>query len=649
MSYLVLARKYRPKTFSELVGQSHVVQALSNALTQQRLHHAYLFTGTRGVGKTTVSRILAKSLNCERGITAEPCGACEICLAIDSGRFVDYTELDAASNRGVEEVQQLLEQAVYKPVQGRFKVFMIDEVHMLTNTAFNAMLKTLEEPPEYLKFVLATTDPQKVPVTVLSRCLQFNLRPMAPQTIVEHLSTVLTQEQLSFEPSALSLVSRAAKGSMRDALSLTDQAIAFGGGALVESEVRSMLGNVGQEHVFNLISALAQGSGEQVIAICNQLQDLGLSAVMALEDMAYALQRMACVQFGANTPTTESADLGLDPDHDKLQALAHSMPKDETQLLYNICIRGRSEIPLAPDEYSGLMMVLLRLLAFKDSPKDGSQDSAQQEHLAQAEKKTLTFNASTANTSASSSSAPSNAAHKAPISQEDTPPWEHAIQSGAQAQSPTKSQTLNTQSIESQAPQTSRPQIPNTSAPEGRQLPIKDMAQRAQSASQPLSDAPKGVVSVSVRNASQNPDLGATQKRDAQLPKVQATPEGDFWMALVTSLVEEQRVSSLSRELALQSQLIGRDEGAWLLRIERESLSSANSRERLSQALKAAGHEVVLNFELGQVTDSPALRQAHLALEAQMQAEAKILNDPFVLQLMSQYDAKIIPGSIKSV
>jgi DNA polymerase-3 subunit gamma/tau len=387
MSYLVLARKYRPKTFSELVGQSHVVQALSNALTQQRLHHAYLFTGTRGVGKTTVSRILAKSLNCERGITAEPCGACEICLAIDSGRFVDYTELDAASNRGVEEVQQLLEQAVYKPVQGRFKVFMIDEVHMLTNTAFNAMLKTLEEPPEYLKFVLATTDPQKVPVTVLSRCLQFNLRPMAPQTIVEHLSTVLTQEQLSFEPSALSLVSRAAKGSMRDALSLTDQAIAFGGGALVESEVRSMLGNVGQEHVFNLISALAQGSGEQVIGICNQLQDLGLSAVMALEDMAYALQRMACVQFGANTPTTESADLGLDPDHDKLQALAHSMPKDETQLLYNICIRGRSEIPLAPDEYSGLMMVLLRLLAFKDSPKDGSQDSAQQEHLAQAEKK----------------------------------------------------------------------------------------------------------------------------------------------------------------------------------------------------------------------------------------------------------------------
>ena len=237
MSYLVLARKYRPKTFTEMVGQEHVVQALTNALTTQRLHHAYLFTGTRGVGKTTVSRVLAKSLNCQGvdgngGITAEPCGVCQACTDIDAGRFVDYTELDAASNRGVDEVQSLLEQAVYKPVQGRFKVFMIDEVHMLTNTAFNAMLKTLEEPPEYLKFVLATTDPQKVPVTVLSRCLQFNLRPMAPETVLEHLGHVLNQENIASEPQALRLLARAARGSMRDALSLTDLDISYGGGLL---------------------------------------------------------------------------------------------------------------------------------------------------------------------------------------------------------------------------------------------------------------------------------------------------------------------------------------------------------------------------------------------------------------------------------
>jgi DNA polymerase III subunit gamma/tau len=293
MSYLVLARKYRPKTFGEMVGQEHVVQALSNALTQQRLHHAYLFTGTRGVGKTTVSRILAKSLNCQGpdgngGITATPCGVCQACVDIDNGRFVDYTELDAASNRGVDEVQSLLEQAVYKPVQGRFKVFMIDEVHMLTGHAFNAMLKTLEEPPEYLKFVLATTDPQKVPVTVLSRCLQFNLRPMAPETIEEHLASVLKTEGVQANPQALRLLARSARGSMRDALSLTDQAIAFGAGKLEEAGVRQMLGSVDSAHVFQLIEALAQGEGKAVVDIAEALRVHGLSAASTLEERRVA-------------------------------------------------------------------------------------------------------------------------------------------------------------------------------------------------------------------------------------------------------------------------------------------------------------------------------------------------------------------------
>jgi DNA polymerase III subunit gamma/tau len=295
MSTLVLARKYRPRNFQALVGQQHVVQALANALTQQRLHHAYLFTGTRGVGKTTVSRILAKSLNCTgadgRGsITATPCGVCQACCDIDSGRFVDYVELDAASNRGVDEISQLLDQAVYKPVLGRFKVYMIDEVHMLSNTAFNAMLKTLEEPPEYLKFVLATTDPQKVPPTVLSRCLQFNLRPMAPQTVQEHLMQVLQAESLPAELPALHLLSRAAKGSMRDALSLTDQAIAFGAGTLTEAGVRQMLGCVDRSHAVRILDALSAADGAALVQAADDLRGLGLSAAGTLEELANLLQ-----------------------------------------------------------------------------------------------------------------------------------------------------------------------------------------------------------------------------------------------------------------------------------------------------------------------------------------------------------------------
>ena len=387
MSYLVLARKYRPRNFTEMVGQEHVVQALTNALVQQRLHHAYLFTGTRGVGKTTVSRILAKSLNCQGtdghgGITAEPCGVCQACRDIDSGRFVDYTELDAASNRGVDEVQSLLEQAVYKPVQGRFKVFMIDEVHMLTNTAFNAMLKTLEEPPEYLKFVLATTDPQKVPVTVLSRCLQFNLRPMAPETVFEHLTKVLAQENLPAEPMALKLLARAARGSMRDALSLADQAIAFGSGQLQEATTRLMLGSVDRSHVMGLIDALARSDGAAVVAISEGLRLNGLSAASALEDMSMVLQRMAVLQ-AVPSATSESED----PDHQELLRLSEAMPADETQLLYSLCLHGRTELGLAPDEYAALTMVLLRLLAFK--PKAHQAQEVQQVQAPAAQKKTL--------------------------------------------------------------------------------------------------------------------------------------------------------------------------------------------------------------------------------------------------------------------
>ncbi len=365
---MVLARKYRPRNFETLVGQPHVVQALANALTQQRLHHAYLFTGTRGVGKTTIARILAKSLNCtgpdgQGGITAHPCGVCAACLDIDDGRFIDYVELDAASNRGVDEITRLLDQSVYKPVVGRFKVYLIDEVHMLSSHAFNAMLKTLEEPPEYLKFILATTDPQKVPPTVLSRCLQFNLRPMAAETIVEHLTTILGSEGVAAEPVALKLIARAARGSMRDAQSLTDQAIAYGSGRVEEAGVRQMLGAVDRSHAIRAVEAAAARDGAGLIAAVDGLRELGLSAPGALEEMAVLLQEMAVAQA-----VPGAVDAG-DADGEVVLRLAALLPADETQLLYSIALAGRAELALAPDEYSGLVMVLLRILAF--APADG--------------------------------------------------------------------------------------------------------------------------------------------------------------------------------------------------------------------------------------------------------------------------------------
>ncbi len=565
MSYLVLARKYRPKTFEQLVGQSHVVQALTNALRSQRLHHAYLFTGTRGVGKTTVSRILAKSLNCETGITAEPCGVCSACTEIDAGRFVDYTELDAASNRGVDEVQQLLEQAVYKPVQGRFKVFMIDEVHMLSNTAFNAMLKTLEEPPEYLKFVLATTDPHKVPVTVLSRCLQFNLRPMPPETIVEHLGQVLGDEHISADVQALRLIARAARGSMRDALSLTDQAIAFGNGELQEPTVRDMLGSVDRSHVFTFIEALAHGDGLTIVNTCEALRQLGLSASSLLEDMSMVLQRMAVYQS-----VTNAAEAASDPDPDaqRILALAELMPADETQLLYSICLHGRTELGLAPDEYAALCMVLLRLLAFKP---EGA-----------AEKKTL--------------------------------------------------KTAEAQSFAAPAARAAAP-ISKPAAPQAREI-------EAAKATAPISKPAVAAEPPAKLPAPANPSATPTAT-------LQPTTLGNDWFEVVQQLVKAQLIQAMTRELAMQSQLVQQDATAWVLQVERESLNSPSNRERLQLALQALGHPVSISVQLGPVQDTPAKRITTQQNERQQAAEDEIMNDPLVQQLIRDFDATIVPGSIK--
>ncbi|RSB84612.1 DNA polymerase III subunit gamma/tau [Burkholderia cenocepacia] len=371
MTYQVLARKWRPKDFASLVGQEHVVRALTHALDGGRLHHAYLFTGTRGVGKTTLSRIFAKALNCETGVTSQPCGVCRACREIDEGRFVDYVEMDAASNRGVDEMAALLERAVYAPVDARFKVYMIDEVHMLTNHAFNAMLKTLEEPPPHVKFILATTDPQKIPVTVLSRCLQFNLKQMPAGHIVSHLERILGEERITFEPQALRLLARAAQGSMRDALSLTDQAIAYSANEVTESAVSGMLGALDQTYMVRLLDALAAGNGPEILAIADEMSLRSLSFSTALQDLASLLHRIAWAQFAPGSVLDEW------PEAADLRRFAETLSPEQVQLFYQIATVGRAELGLAPDEYAGFTMTLLRMLAFEPAVGAGSAPGGQ--------------------------------------------------------------------------------------------------------------------------------------------------------------------------------------------------------------------------------------------------------------------------------
>ncbi len=596
MSYIVLARKYRPKNFENIVGQDHVVRALSHALESQRLHHAYLFTGTRGIGKTTLSRILAKSLNCEKGITASPCGICEACKAIDSDRFVDYVEMDAASNRGIADMLQLLEQAVYAPTAARFKVYMIDEVHMLTSQAFNAMLKTLEEPPEYVKFILATTDPQKIPVTVLSRCLQFNLKQMPVSHIVDHLSRILELENIPFEKPALRLLAQGAQGSMRDALSLTDQAIAYTAGHVTDEAVQEMLGALDQTYLIRLLDHLANRDGASLLKVADEMAFRSLSYGTALQDMGLLLQKIAMIQSVPDYPLDDIAD------SENLLRLAAVFSPEELQLYYQITIHGRNELGLAPDEYAGFSMTLLRMLAF--SPDKGRRSIPG--GVAKSE-------GATPNRTISDSGNKQETEQKVPVSPvvekksssvkkpeealADIPPW------------------IDDESFSKQGNQTAKP------------LEMKNNER-----------APAAEVALPVTSAEIPVKQKAAQDWDGNWPELAAALP----------------VRGMVQQLAQQTELVHWEKNGSSCVLHLKSpiatLCTPNNINRLTEVLaEHFGQPVKITTEIGKVEETANQNAIEARAERQRQAEETITNDPYVKSVIAEFGGHIVEGSIKPI
>ncbi|CAN1518159.1 DnaX DNA polymerase III, gamma/tau subunits [Methylophilaceae bacterium] len=601
MSYQVLARKWRPKSFETLVGQDHVVRALSNALDQQRLHHAYLFTGTRGVGKTTLARILAKSLNCETGISAKPCGVCSACTEIDRGRFVDLIEVDAASNTQVDAMRDLLDNAQYAPSAGRFKVYIIDEVHMLSKSAFNAMLKTLEEPPAHVKFILATTDPQKVPVTVLSRCLQFNLRQMAGTSIIDHLQNILTQEAIPYQASALHLIARAADGSMRDALSLTDQAIAYGGQSVNEAEVRDMLGAIDQSYLYQLINALLAEDGPALIAQAQAMEQRSLSFESALNDLAQLLHQIAVAQ---TVPDSVAHDL---PERAVLLDFAQRIPATTLQLYYQIALLGRRDIGLAPDELAGFSMSLLRMLAF--SPKDQALSNASPPALKLQTTSPAPVTASVAALASDTATAASIAANEASKPQA---PHEKSMQAALE-----------------ESPQA--PHEETVPAPSRDEKPFEETLP-----SEPISMAEAANLDAEYSHNEPMPsDAGLSRQFN-----------GD-WRNLVDNLK-----LGLARALSQHCELISYDENSISLSVPemQKHLLVPNYQEKLSTAINQYfDKKIKLHFSVGGTGNTPAQQISQEKAQAQSTAETAIEQDGFVQALINDFGAQIIPNSIKPI
>ncbi len=625
-NYLVLARKWRPRTFETLIGQDHVVKALSNALSTQRLHHAWLFTGTRGVGKTTLARILAKSLNCEQGISPNPCGVCQACTEIDQGRFVDYLEFDAASNRGVDEMTQLLEQAIYAPTVGRFKIYTIDEVHMLTGHAFNAMLKTLEEPPPHVKFILATTDPQKIPVTVLSRCLQFNLKQMAPENIVLHLQNILTQETVNYENEGLRLLAQAAAGSMRDALSLTDQAIAYSGANITADAIRDMLGTIDQRYLVRFLQQLLNANAQGILDVADELTTRGFSFSSALEDLASLLSRIAIEQRLPGTVAPE------DPSVEDIVQLSRAINPDVLQLFYSIAIHSRAELALSPDEYTGFVMAGLRMLSLVSpqqmrtvpvpvsapiTPSRPAQEVGTTQEMA-------------SRIESISSEASVAVIGEAVVEPVDAPPV--STESAVEAQKKTEQLAKTDDFI-----------------PAWEDIPAAPLQETASTSSD--QDFPLQEVFIPVDMGDED---GAAMMVDSDLSWVPQHQESqnytleqmdaEKWVQLAKSF----NVSGMLGELLRHTEWVGVQQNTITLRLLMRISDNLGSKAKLSTLLTEYFKRIVkLNIEFGDTDQTAFAQEQAQAKQRQQVAERSVAENAFVQSLQKDFQATIVPDSIR--
>ena len=661
MAYQVLARKWRPKTFADLVGQEHVVKALRNALDEGRLHHAYLLTGTRGVGKTTIARILAKSLNCENAVHGEPCGQCESCTQIDSGRYVDLLEIDAASNTGIDNIREVLENAQYAPTAGKYKVYIIDEVHMLSKSAFNAMLKTLEEPPEHVKFILATTDPHKVPITVLSRCLQFVLRNMTTQQVAEHLAHVLDCENVPYQPQALQLLGRAAAGSMRDALSLLDQAIAMGSGKVAEQDVRQMIGAVDKQYLFELLEGIINQNGEALLEKAQEMSARAIGFDSALAELAMLLQRLALIQ------TIPSALANDDPERETLLRLSQALSGEQIQLYYQCAIHGKQDLPLAPDEYAGFVMTLLRMLAFAPLAASGCDTQSQIEHTdlhsdhqkAEAEKKPFQL-------PKSEPIAASAVEKEAVPSKQDTVerPSEETIQSAQQQADVPPWEEMPSQ-VSEETPQTQTAQIQETAEP----LPVA----KVQTASEPeeyphmdeeipppyfdeaytYEDSHRAdVMEVPQPVASVEPE-----EEEGDEEELQFAPLPEFrtenWHSIIERFARKLGAAQMLAQNAAWTSYDA-EAGLIMLSLTDEAKATANKErlDKICQTLSEAYHLGNLRLQTEPWQDdkgweTPVMRRKRIQEEGRQQAQDLLEADTTAQTILQTFEAQWLPDSLE--